>query len=145
MNRLVIVLVVLFGLCGGVGAERASMDYDTPEGMECDVGPVSWYGPKYHGRRTANGERYDQWGITAAHRTLPFNTMVHVLWRRPTEDGSYEERTVTVRINDRGPYICRKSEGKCRILDLSRGAAKELDMFKEGVIIARICWEKKKD
>lgn len=76
-------------------------------------GIASWYGPGFHNRLTANGERYNMNALTAAHRTLPFGTMVLV---KNTATG----KTVTVRINDRGPYI------KGRIIDLSRAAAREL-------------------
>lgn len=72
---------------------------------------VSWYGPGFHGKNTANGEKFNQWGMTAAHRTLPFGTRVLV---------TYKRRSVVVRINDRGPFI------KGRTLDLSRGAAKRI-------------------
>ncbi len=74
---------------------------------------ASWYGPKFHGRTTANGETYDQWGMTAAHKTLPFGTMLRVT---NVDNG----RSVVVRINDRGPFI------PGRDLDLSRAAAEEL-------------------
>ena len=76
-------------------------------------GSASWYGDKFHNRLTANGERYNMNAMTAAHRTLPFGTMVLV---KNTATGEM----VTVRINDRGPYI------KGRIIDLSRAAAQKL-------------------
>ena len=76
-------------------------------------GVASWYGPGFHNRLTANGERYNMNALTAAHRTLPFGTMVLV---KNTATG----KTVTVRINDRGPYV------KGRVIDLSRAAAQEL-------------------
>jgi len=82
-------------------------------------GIASWYGNPYHGRRTANGERYDMEALTAAHKTLPFGTQVTVLNR---DNG----RRVKVRINDRGPFI------RGRIIDLSRRAARELDMLGSG-------------
>lgn len=74
-------------------------------------GYSSWYGNEFHGRSTANGEIYDQYGFTCAHRTLPFGT-----WLRVTFRG----RSVIVRVNDRGPFV------RGRILDLSRGAAEAL-------------------
>lgn len=83
------------------------------------VGIASYYGTKYHGRLTANGEVYDMYGITAAHKTLPFNTIVRV-------KNLKNNRELLVRINDRGPFI------KGRILDLSYGAAKKLDMIIDG-------------
>ncbi|MBD3275949.1 MAG: septal ring lytic transglycosylase RlpA family protein [Candidatus Marinimicrobia bacterium] len=83
------------------------------------VGIASYYGTKYHGRLTANGEVYDMYGITAAHKTLPFNTVVRV-------KNLKNNRELLVRINDRGPFI------KGRILDLSYGAARKLDMITDG-------------
>ena len=78
---------------------------------------ASWYGPGFHGRLTANGERYDMHGITAAHKTLPFGTKLRVCYRR----------CVDLRINDRGPYI------GARELDLSYGAAKAVGLIHPGV------------
>jgi rare lipoprotein A len=83
------------------------------------VGIASYYGTKYHGRLTANGEVYDMYGISAAHKTLPFNTVVRV-------KNLKNNRELLVRINDRGPFI------KGRILDLSYGAARKLDMITDG-------------
>jgi len=81
-------------------------------------GAASWYGPGFHGRTTANGERYDMYGLTAAHRTLPFGTRLRVC---------RGQRCVVVRINDRGPYAGN------RILDLSRGAAERIGLVSSGV------------
>jgi rare lipoprotein A len=83
-------------------------------------GPASWYGDKFHGRRTANGERYDMHKLTAAHKTLPFGTKVRVTNR---ENG----KSVVVRINDRGPFVGQ------RVIDLSRGAAAAVGMIQRGV------------
>ena len=82
-------------------------------------GVASWYGPSFHGNPTANGERYDMWALTAAHRTLPFGTLVLV---QSVDTG----KSVTVRINDRGPFIGD------RVIDLSYGAARELAMIGKG-------------
>jgi len=84
------------------------------------VGTASWYGPQFDGRRTANGEIYDMNGISAAHKTLPFGTIVQVV---DLETG----RTVVVRINDRGPFV------KGRIIDLSKGAAQALGIINKGI------------
>lgn len=86
---------------------------------------ASWYGPKFHGRMTANGEIYDQMALTAAHKSLKFGTLLKVT---NTKNG----RSVIVRINDRGPYI----EG--RDIDLSKGAAIELGLLKKGVARVKI-------
>lgn len=83
-------------------------------------GKASWYGPRFHGRRTASGERYDQHALTAAHRTLPFGTLVRV---RSLVNG----REVDVRINDRGPFT------RGRVIDVSRAAAEQLGMLGIGV------------
>lgn len=90
-------------------------------------GYASWYGGKFHGRRTANGEKYDMFALTAAHRTLPFDTMVRVT---NLENG----RSVIVRINDRGPFKDKRK----RIIDLSLAAAKKLDMLESGVVEVRL-------
>lgn len=87
--------------------------------LDFDRGIASWYGPKFHGRRTANGEIYNQNEFTAAHRTLPFNTLVRV-------ENLSNGKSVVVRINDRGPYIGD------RIIDLSRKAAHQIDMVDVG-------------
>lgn len=87
------------------------------------IGRASWYGPGFHGNRTANGETYDQNALTAAHRTLPFGTRLRVT---NTANG----RSVEVRINDRGPFV----DG--RDLDLSKAAADALGFH--GVATVRI-------
>ena len=84
------------------------------------IGVASWYGPGFHGRRTANGEVYDMHRLTAAHKTLPFDTRLEV---RNLENG----RSVLVRVNDRGPHVKR------RILDVSYAAAQELGMMGSGI------------
>ena len=78
---------------------------------------ASWYGPGFHGRLTANGERYDMHGLTAAHKTLPFGTKLRVCY----------DKCVDVRVNDRGPFI------GARELDLSYGAAKAIGLVHPGV------------
>ena len=85
------------------------------------TGDASWYGPAFHGRTTASGERYNMLDLTAAHRTLPFGSYVRVTNR-------VNGRRLVVRINDRGPFVGR------RIIDLSYAAAKILGIPKEGVM-----------
>jgi len=85
----------------------------------------SWYGGDFHGKKTANGEVFNTNEHTAAHKTLPFNTVVKVT-------NLYNLKTTVVRINDRGPFR------KGRIIDLSRAAAADLDMLDSGVIPVRI-------
>lgn len=82
-------------------------------------GVASWYGPGFHGRQTASGERFNQFALTAAHRSLPFGTQVRVTNIR-------SGRSVVVRINDRGPHI------RGRIIDLSKKAAQVLGVFSQG-------------
>jgi len=89
------------------------------------TGLASWYGPGFHGKSTANGERFNQWALTAAHKTLPMPSIVRVTH---LENG----KEITVRINDRGPF----ADG--RIIDLSRAAAEELGMVEEGVAPVRV-------
>ena len=82
-------------------------------------GIASWYGPGFHGRRTANGERYNQHGLTAAHKSLPFGTRVLVT-------NLVTGRSVMVRINDRGPFV------RGRVIDLSAGAARAIGVYGSG-------------
>ena len=91
-----------------------------PEPGTVERGEASWYGHPYHGRRTASGERYDMHQLTAAHRTLAFDTWVLVTRR---DDG----RSVEVRINDRGPFISG------RMIDLSWAAARRIGLDVDGV------------
>ena len=93
---------------------------DTRQGKTLAQGLASWYGPGFHGRRTANGERYDMHALTAAHKTLPFGTRVRV---RSVHTG----KEVVVRINDRGPYKHQ------RIIDLSLAAITALGLRHRGV------------
>jgi rare lipoprotein A len=82
-------------------------------------GVSSWYGPNFHGKLTANGEVYDMYGVTAAHKTLTLNTVVRVT-------NLDNDKSIILRINDRGPYV----DG--RILDCSFGAAKKLGFHEQG-------------
>jgi rare lipoprotein A len=83
------------------------------------TGVASWYGPGFHGKRTANGEIFDMDALTAAHKQLPFDTVVLV-------ESHDTRKSVRVRINDRGPFV------RGRILDLSRAAAERLDLIRTG-------------
>lgn len=98
-----------------------SQNVANPLDHELQRGTASWYGSRFQGRLTASGERYDQQALTAAHRTLPFGTLVRV---RSLVNG----HEVEVRITDRGPYALG-AEGHTRIIDVSRAAAVELDMM----------------
>lgn len=110
-------IFLLYG-CGTSPAVRQVPVGGYPLGY-VERGIASWYGPGFHGRKTANGETYDMHQLTAAHRTLPLGSVVQV---RSLTNG----RTVTVRINDRGPFV------RNRILDLSQAAAQALGMEGKG-------------
>ena len=90
-------------------------------------GEVSWYGPRFHGRFTANGEIYDMFALTAAHRELAFGSALRVVDPR-------SGRSVVVRINDRGPFIGN------RVLDLSFAAAERLGMVRAGLARVEMEW-----
>jgi len=95
------------------------------KGLELE-GLASYYAEPYHGRRTANGEVFDTYqAMTAAHRTLPFNTVVRV-------ENKVNGKEVEVRINDRGPFI------KGRIIDLSLRAARAINMVRAGVVPVKL-------
>ena len=90
-----------------------------------ETGLASWYGPPYHNRKGANGEIYDQNALTAAHRTLPMNSVVRV-----TNEST--KHAVVVRITDRGPFI------EDRMIDLSLAAAKAVDVWRPGTATVKI-------
>jgi rare lipoprotein A len=104
------------------GAMDFAREANAPHGRADQVGLATWYGEKFEGKPTANGERFDVRGMTAAHLTLPFGTWVEV--RRPDTG-----RSVRVRINDRGPH-----GDKRKIIDLSRAAAEALDIIAAGYV-----------
>lgn len=95
-------------------------DSERVQEKQIQTGTASWYGPGFHGRLTSSREPFDQNKLTAAHRTLPFDTIIKVV-------NCKNGRSVEVRINDRGPYE------DDRIIDLSKAAAEEIDMLTSGV------------
>lgn len=99
---------------------QTTKKYQTPSTFKIK-GKASYYGGKFHGRKTASGEYFNQYEMTAAHKTLPFGTMVKVT-------NLTNNRTVIVRINDRGPFKAN------RIIDVSLAAAKQLDMIQQGIV-----------
>jgi len=115
--------VLLFAL-SFVYASCASSSSSTGYEDQLD-GLASYYAEDFHGRKTSNGEVYDMHAMTAAHRSLPFNTTVRVM-------NLDNNRTVDVRINDRGPFIDN------RVIDLSFGAAMEIGLVTKGVAPVRI-------
>ncbi len=112
-------LLLFLGAC----APKTEISYEPLEGGRGfrykETGFASWYGEEYHGRKTSNGEVYNMYAMTAAHLTLPFNTLVQVT---NLENG----RRVEMRINDRGPFIAG------RIIDLSFSGARAIDMLSKG-------------
>lgn len=131
------ILIVLVGATYsfGVQAKLRTFFLDTPVALNevlvnatssmVQHGVASWYGPRFHGRKTANGEIYDMHDFTAAHLTLPLGTVIRVT-------NVENDRTTLVRVNDRGPYI----EG--RILDLSYSAAKALGVLGNGTANVKV-------
>lgn len=102
------------------------IEKSTEEGRYSEDGIASWYGPGFHGRRTASGKRFNTHKLTAAHRTLPFGTKVLVT-------NLANDKTVEVEINDRGP--AKKTK---RLIDLSKAAAKKLGFASAGVTKVRV-------
>src|SRR5215213_5371726 len=109
---LALVAIILGGVCGAVSAADAKPIHS---------GGASWYGPGFHGKRTANGERFNTHARTAAHRSLPFGSRVQVTNARTG-------RSVVVRINDRGPFVGG------RVIDLSKAAAQAVGISGVGQV-----------
>lgn len=107
-------------------AEAAAPATDQPASSVA-VGKAVWYGGKWHGRKTASGERFDKEALTAAHRSLPFGTRVRVT-------NTDTKASVIVRINDRGPY----GKNRSHIIDVSEAAARTLDFNGRGAIPVRL-------
>mgnify|MGYP003527554321 CR=1 FL=1 len=97
----------------------------TDRSLRTEVGEASWYGPGFQGKETANGDTFDQTKMTAAHPSLPMGTKAKVTTLE-------NDKEVEVRINDRGPYA------KDRVIDVSRAAAKKLDMQEDGTAQVKI-------
>ena len=115
-------MLVVLAACSG---KHMPVSHPAARASEFE-GLASYYAEPYHGRRTASGEVFDTYAaMTAAHRTLPFNTVVRV---QNTANG----KAVEVRINDRGPFIAG------RIIDLSVRAARAIDMLRPGVVLVKL-------
>lgn len=124
-NLFLIVVFCLFMACAKhpiipviQKSESASISYE-------EEGIASWYGGKFHGRKTASGEKFNKNNFTCAHRTLPFGTILEVT-------NLDNENKVTVRVTDRGPAI------KSRLIDVSQAAAKVLQMIRTGTARVRV-------
>lgn len=145
-------LLLLLGLAGGCALSGGGASTDTPSGVQVQKGAAgtkpytirgktyypllsshgfsedgiaSWYGPDFHGKKTANGERYDMYGMTAAHKLLPFGTKVKVT----NKDNG---KSIVVRINDRGPFVAD------RVIDLTRTGAESIGMLARGTARVRL-------
>lgn len=134
-------LALLFGVAGCARSVRpppaSTKDATTPKRSKpraerapsgqkpFAVGEASFYGERFHGRLTANGERFDMNAMTAAHRSLKFGSCVVV-------ENALNGRRQKVRVNDRGPFV------HGRILDVSKGAARKLGMLEKGVVPVRL-------
>jgi rare lipoprotein A len=134
-SLLLSVILLLFVACAGTPPTTQKGEYYTVDGKRyypissssgfVQQGLASWYGGQFHGRLTSNGERYNMYGRTAAHKTLPFNTYVRVT---NLQNG----RKTIVRINDRGPFVTG------RVIDLTYTSAHELAMVEDGVVPVKI-------
>ena len=132
---LILALCIIFADCtnsprygGSIGTSKKSNPRSLKTAKRVPkviTGVSSFYGTDFHGKLTANGEVYDMYGLTAAHKTLPLNTIVRVT-------NLANNKSLILRINDRGPYI------KGRILDCSYGAAKKLDFLLQGTTKVRL-------
>ncbi|RLQ86857.1 septal ring lytic transglycosylase RlpA family protein [Notoacmeibacter ruber] len=108
-------------------AAAAALAFSVAAPAQAACGKASWYGPGFHGKKTASGEAFNQNAMTAAHKTLPLGSKVRVTNER-------NGRSIVVRINDRGPY----AHG--RVLDLSKGAAAKLGFIRAGH--TSVCYSK---
>jgi rare lipoprotein A len=119
-DRKCFILTVIIFLFIGVSQPTFAQKNDKTQ-----IGSASWYGSKYHGRKTSSGERYNKNEMTAAHKTLPFGTKVKVT--NPAND-----KSVVLRINDRGPFVGN------RIIDVSEAAARKLEIHSAGVAKVKV-------
>src|SRR5215510_5085768 len=124
MKRSLCVAVAAWVFLSGCGKKRAPPPAMARLGST-QTGTASWYGAPYHGRKAANGEIYDMEKMTAAHRTLPFDTWVRV-------ENTANHKSVEVRITDRGPFV------GSRMIDLSHAAARAIEMIAPGTVPVRM-------
>lgn len=122
-----ILLCVIVLALAGCGSAPKSYPSGSPASARghTESGMASYYGDEFHGRKTANGERFDQNKLTAAHKQLPFGTRVRVVNRQ-------NGKSVVVRVNDRGPFV------KGRIIDLSSSAFRSIASIRAGVVPVHI-------
>ncbi|WP_338813843.1 septal ring lytic transglycosylase RlpA family protein [Bernardetia sp. Wsw4-3y2] len=119
-------LVFSFSSCTSLfGSKKDNSDNSIKAGKHSETGIASYYGDKYEGKPTASGEKFRQKLMTAAHRTLPFGTMV-------TVTNLKNGKQIRVRINDRGPFK------KGRVIDVTRKGAEKLDFIRDGLTKVKI-------
>lgn len=124
--NLIFVALILNLLVGCSSASAISHDKTTSYSSTHQLtGKASWYSQKFHGKRTASGERYNKGAYTAAHKSLPFGTIVRVT-------NTANDKKVDVKINDRGPFV------KGRVIDLSQEAFEQIGSVKKGVVPIKI-------
>jgi rare lipoprotein A len=125
--RLLIFLIAAlqFSSCARQYSTKDGRTQTAPFNGKSEEGYASWYGDKFHGRKTASGETYDMYSMTAAHRFAPFGTTAKII-------NLDNQRETIVKINDRGPFV------RGRIIDLSRKAAEEIGMIGRGTARVRI-------
>ncbi|MEE9431306.1 MAG: septal ring lytic transglycosylase RlpA family protein [Melioribacteraceae bacterium] len=119
IKKLLILLLLIVVISCSSTKQITKIENKNKKGNLIESGIASWYGPNFNGKLTANGETFDMYDLTAAHRTLPFNSIVKAI-------NKSNGQSVVVRINDRGPYA------KSRIIDLSKKAAEKIGMIKKG-------------
>jgi rare lipoprotein A len=124
-NRTLVIVLAAVVAWGGCARRKKPRAPVPARAGHAETGVASWYGEPYHGRRAANGEIYDMEKLTAAHRTLAFGTWVRV-------GNLANGKSVVVRITDRGPFVGG------RIIDLSRAAARAIDMIGPGTAKVRV-------
>jgi len=118
-------ILLCFAGCAAREAPTVSLGVPVPGQIYRETGTASWYGKELHGKKTASNEVFDLAGISAAHRTLPLGTVLRVT-------NLDNLKSIKLKINDRGPFI------KARMLELSYGAAKELDFAAQGTARVKI-------
>jgi rare lipoprotein A (peptidoglycan hydrolase) len=134
VRRLALIAATAIACAGGCAPRRAQAPVEETSAREPEPrtvrvlhGKAVWYGGKWHGRRTASGERFSKYGLTAAHRSLPLGTRIRVI-------NLENQRSIVLRVNDRGPY----GRDRSRVLDVTEAAARRLGFHDQGWTRVRI-------